>query len=193
MLQERDVGNDHVQRGYFLIMENTILCCLRRDRVELIKSSEMKNAFRNLFNIYAHELSKYNPWLGTQINSDGNYLSEYVEQTFNDTSIESFCIVKDERPIGFAMFSNSDSSEGNVSIDELFLVETSRGLGISEEICKSFWSENKGICSLHVLKANLPAVTYWEKLIKKCGYAYEKRDDHEQMWCYEISLDSSTL
>ena len=156
--------------------------------MELIKSSEMKYAFRNLFNLYAHELSKYNPWLGTQINSDGIYLSEHVEQYFNDTSVDSFCIVEEERPIGFVIFSKS---EGNIGIDEIFLIQTSRGLGISEEICKSFWRENKGICSLHVLKANFPAVTYWENLIQKSGYAYEKLDDHEQMWCYEIKLDSS--
>lgn len=160
--------------------------------MELIKSSEMRVAFRNLFNIYAHELSKYNPWLGTQINSEGMYLSEHVEETFNDSSVDSFCITEENTPIGFVIFSKSDSSEGNVGIDEIFLVQTSRGLGISEEICKNFWHENKGICSLHVLKANLPAVTYWEKLINKCGYVYEKLDANEQMWCYEINLDSCT-
>ena len=46
------------------------------DRMELIRASEMKKAFGSLFNIYAHELSKYNPWIGTQINSEGIYLSE---------------------------------------------------------------------------------------------------------------------
>ncbi len=159
--------------------------------MELIKSSEVKHAFRNLFNLYAHELSKYNPWLGTQMNNDGIYLSEYVEQHFNDTSVDSFCIMEEKRPIGFVIFSKSESDEGNVGIDEIFLIHTSRGLGISEEICKKFWRENKGICSLHVLKANLPAITYWEKLIEKSGYNYEKQDDNEQMWCYEINLDAS--
>lgn len=161
--------------------------------MELIKALEMKIAFRNLFNLYAHELSKYNPQLGMYINSDGNYLSEYVEQSLDNMSIESYCIVEEERPIGFVMFSKSDSSEGNVGIENIFLVETSRGLGICEEICKKFWLENKGICSMHVLKANLPAITYWERLVEKCGYAYEKRDDSKQMWCYDINLDSCTL
>ena len=158
--------------------------------MELIRASEMKNAFRNLFNIYAHELSKYNPWIGTQINSEGFYLSEQVEQYIKDECLDAFCIIEDKRPIGFVIFSYSDSSEENTcSIDEIFLIETSRRMGICETICKEFWRENKGICTLHVLKANLSAATYWEKLIPKCGYAYDKRDDNEQMWCYEMKLD----
>ena len=159
--------------------------------MELIKSSEMKIAFVNLFNIYAHELSKYNPWLGTQIDSQANYLSEHVEQLISDESLDSFCIVKDKKPIGFAVFSYSNNSgENTCSIDEIFLIETSRGMGICESICKDFWSKNKGICTLHVLKANISTVTYWEKLISKCGYTYEKREDNEQMWCFEMNLES---
>ena len=158
--------------------------------MELVKSSEMKHAFRNLFNLYAHELSKYNPKLGMFINSDGNYLSDFVEGSFNDPHVDAFCIVEEKRPIGFVIFTKSDSSNKNICIDQIFLIQTSRGLGISEEICKKFWRENKGICSLHVLKANLPAITYWEKLIDKCGYAYEKHSKSEQMWRYDINLNS---
>ena len=159
--------------------------------MELIKSSGMKNAFISLFNIYAHELSKYNPWLGTQIDSQGNYLSEQVEQLIDDESLNSFCITENKKPIGFVVFSHSGSNEENTcSIDEIFLIETSRGRGICESICKEFWSKNKGVCTLHVLKANRPSVTYWEKLISRCGYSYEKLEENEQMWCYEIRLDS---
>ncbi len=157
--------------------------------MELIKAIEMKNAFVSLFNIYAHELSKYNPWLGTQINSEGNYLSEYVEQYINHKCNEAFCITEENRPIGFVIFSYSHNTKENICyIEEIFLLETSRRMGICERICKSFWNNNKGICKLHVLKTNLSAITYWEKLFQKCGYVYEKRDYDEQMWSYEIKL-----
>ena len=32
--------------------------------------------------------------------------------------------------------------------------------------------------------------TYWEKLIEKCGYAYEKHSKSEQMWRYNINLNA---
>jgi predicted acetyltransferase len=157
--------------------------------MELIKASEMKKAFISLFNIYAHELSKYNPWLGTQIDREGNYLSEEVDQYLNDKTNEAFCITDQNRLIGFVVFSYSDNNEENICyIAEIFLLETSRRMGICESICKSFWSSHKGICRLHVLKANLFAVTYWEKLIQKCGYVYEKRNHGEQMWSYEFKI-----
>lgn len=157
--------------------------------MELIKALNMEKAFINLFNIYAHELSKYNPWLGTQIDNDGNYLSEDVNQCLNDKSNEAYCIINENRPIGFVVFSYSDNADENVCyIAEIFLLETSRRMGISESICKDFWRNNNGTCRLHVLKANVSAATYWEKLICKCGYVYEKQDHGEQMWSYEFKL-----
>ncbi|SOC15645.1 predicted acetyltransferase [Ureibacillus xyleni] len=156
--------------------------------MQLMKAAEMKNAFVSLFNIYAHELSKYNSWIGTQINHDGNYLAEHVEQYFTDSTIEAFCITEDDRPIGFVVFSNSETNQKVCSIEEIFLIETSRRNGFAEKICKDFWEQNQGICVLHVLKANLPALSYWDKLIQKCGYEYKKKSDNEQMLRYEIML-----
>ena len=101
----------------------------------------------------------------------------------------TFCITDENRPIGFVVFSYSDNTGEKIwYIAEIFLLETSRRIGISESICKDFWHNHKGICRLHVLKANSSAVTYWEKLIQKCGYVYEKQDHDEQMWSYEFKL-----
>ena len=157
--------------------------------MELISALKMKNAFISLFNIYAHELSKYNPWIGMQIDNDGNYLSEDVEQYLNNKRNEAFCIINENRPIVFVVFSYSDNTDESMCyIAEIFLIETSRRKGISESICKDFWSNHKGICRLHILKTNRSAVTYWEKHIQKCGYILKKQDHDEQMWSYEFKL-----
>ncbi|CEG21221.1 hypothetical protein BN1080_00125 [Planococcus massiliensis] len=155
--------------------------------MEFTKAAEMKHAFIQMFNLYAHELSAHNPWIGTQIDREGNYLSEAVSQLLTGVSQEAFCIIEDGRPIGMAVFS---SSEKECSIDEIFLVQTSRGKGISERICTEFWNKHTGICTLHVLKRNDAAVKYWEKLIPRCGYRYKKREENEQMWRYEVELES---
>lgn len=157
--------------------------------MELISALKLKKTFVNLFNIYAHELSKYNSWIGTQIDIDGNYLSEEVEQYLNDEKNEAYCIIDENRPVGFVVFSYSTNTDENIcDIAEIFLVETSRRIGISEIICKEFWRNHKGICRLQVLKANCSAVMYWEKLIKKCGYVCKKQDHDEQMWSYEFKI-----
>ncbi len=157
--------------------------------MKLVKAVTMEKAFINLFNIYAHELSRYNPWLGTQIDLDGNYLSEDVKQYLSDKSNDAYCIIKENRPIGFVVFSYSDDADEKVCyIAEIFLLETSRGMGISKCICKDFWSKHNGTCRLHVLKKNASAAIYWERLIRDCGYAYEKQDHDDQMWFYEIKL-----
>ncbi|MDF2802059.1 MAG: hypothetical protein K0S61_1962 [Anaerocolumna sp.] len=157
--------------------------------MELIIASKMEKAFVSLFNIYAHELSKYNPWLGTQIDNEGNYVPEDVNQYITDKSNEAYCITEENRPIGFVVFSYSDNPDDKECyISEIFLLETSRHKGICETICKDFWHTHSGTCKLHVLKANLSAAVYWEKLICEAGYIYEKKDHGEQMWSYEFKL-----
>lgn len=37
--------------------------------------------------------------------------------------------------------------------------------------------------------SHVPAITYGEKLIPKCGYTYIKQDLNKQMFRYEIQLD----
>jgi len=127
--------------------------------------------------------------LGTQIDIEGNYLSEDVKEMLTDKYNEIYCIIEDNRPIGFVVFSYFDNSGVNECyISEIFLLETSRKKGISEKICTDFWKTHNGICKLHILKENQLAITYWEKLILKSGYDYEKKDHGEQMWSYEFML-----
>lgn len=157
--------------------------------MNLMKATDMPKAFTNLFNLYAHELSKYNPWIGTQINEEGDYLTEAIHDYIYNSEHESYCIVEKNKPIGFVVFSYEDNKEEDICyIAEIFLLNTSRGKGICETICKDFWMKNKGTCILHVLKENQVAVTYWEKLISKSGYTYDKDEHDEQMLMYEIHL-----
>ncbi len=157
--------------------------------MKLIHAIKMERAFTSLFNIYAHELSKYNPWLGTQIDMEGNYVAEDVKEMLTDKSNEAYCIIEDNRPIGFVVFSYSDNPKDNTCyISEIFLLETSRKKGICEKICIDFWKTHNGICKLHILKGNQLAISYWEKLILKAGYRFEKKKHGEQMWSYEFML-----
>ena len=38
---------------------------------ELADAVQHKSAFQNMFNLYAHELSEYNPWIATQVSEKG--------------------------------------------------------------------------------------------------------------------------
>lgn len=152
--------------------------------MNLMPLSDMQHAFRQLFNLYAHELSQYNPWIGTKLNQHGIYLAQEVEDILNDSTREGYCIISNEQPVGFVIFS---SDEESCSIDELFLVHTSRGKGIAEAICRNYWHQQQAICTLHVFQANKPAEAYWEKLITKCGYTFKKEAAHG-IWVYRVKL-----
>lgn len=150
----------------------------------------MQSAFKNLFNCYAHEMSTYNTWLGTQINADGIYVPDVVEKCFTSDEKTPFVITENGLPIGFVVFESF--IEDNVwfhNIDEMFVVKTSRKNGVCSDIVRKFWNENSGMGMLYVLKTNLPAITYWEKLLKDSGYTYIKNDENEQVWLYKFKLN----
>lgn len=157
--------------------------------MRLVEARKMKDAFQNLFNMYAHELSKYNPWLGTQIDKNGNYLAHVVKSYIEDQFNQSFCIIEDRRPIGLVVFSSScEEGEWQHDIEEIFIIQTSRKKGVSEKICQDFWQSNKGVATLCVLKAHKEASAYWEKLITRYNYTYEKIDEDEKMWLYKFNI-----
>lgn len=146
------------------------------ETMELIVAKNMRQAFQNMFNLYAHELSQYNVWLGTQINIEGNYLADAVSEYIDSDCFESYCIMEDNIPIGMAVFSSSlEEGEWYHDIEEIFLVNTSRHKGIIKKICLDFWNRNTGTGTLHVLAGNSKAICYWEKLLEYCKYSYQKK------------------
>lgn len=157
--------------------------------VELIKADMKRSVFVNLFNLYAFELSEYNPSLDGQIDENGNYLSEAVSQYIDGSGFSSYCIFNGERPIGIAVFSSEeDGGELYHDIEEIFLLKTSRHKGIAEKLCLDFWDKNSGTGTLHVLSENKTALRFWDKLLESGGYVPEKHTD-SGMTVYHFPLE----
>lgn len=136
----------------------------------LIPAAEKETAFRNLFNLYVDELCAYNPWLAEQMNAEGLYLAADVDAYFTEENKHPFVVWKDERPLGFVVFSYPDEDDENedgcdCDIEEFFILKSSRNKGIATEICKKYWEKVQCVCGLSILKENIHAVKFWEKLI----------------------------
>lgn len=156
--------------------------------LQLINAKENPAAFQNLFNLYIHELSRYNSWLGTQLDENGVYLAESVQNYLTSDIFESYCILVQNFPIGFAVFSSEkEENQWYHDVEEIFLIHTSRHQGIAEQICIDFWKRNIGIGTLHVLPENEPAIRFWERLLKQCGFQYSK-ERKDGMLVYHFPL-----
>lgn len=146
--------------------------------MELIAAAENKSAFQSMFNLYAHELSEYNPSLGLRIDGDGNYLADAVADYING-DFAAYVVTDDGRPIGLAVFSSEE--DGGVvynDVEEMFLIKTSRHRGIAERLCVDFWQRSSGIGTLHVLPENTSALHFWEKLLTDSGYSFTRENEN---------------
>lgn len=159
--------------------------------MELLNARKRCNMFTSLFNIYAHELSDYNPWIATQMNEEGNYLEHEVVSLLNKPCYDPYIIFDNNNPVGFVVFSKQEpgSCESTTCcIDEIFIVKTSRGKGLATLVVNDFLKKEKdGICGLAVLKDNIPAIQFWEKLIKKYDTNY-LRSEEGNVYIYNFKI-----
>lgn len=157
----------------------------------LLSAEKNRAIFISLFNIYVHELSSYNPWLATQMNEEGNYLTNEIDNFFTNNEYEPYIIYNDKVPIGFVVFSKQELGSGESTtccIDEMFLVRTSRKKKLATQIVKDFLNREKGgICGLAVLKDNIPAVQFWEKLIMQYDVNYT-RWEADNVYVYNFKI-----
>lgn len=159
--------------------------------MELILAHNNRAVFTSLFNIYVHELSEYNPWLAKQMNDEGNYLREEVNDFFTTKTYEPYLIYDENHPIGFVVFSKDENNweeEVTCSIEELFIVKTSRKKGYATKIAKDFWEKEKGSVSIiGILKENHTAIRFWENLIKQYDTDYV-RSDEGTIYVYKFKI-----
>lgn len=154
-----------------------------KDGYQLLEAVQMKKAFINMFNIYAHELSRYNPWLATQISMEGNYLEEYVKEYFANPAKRPFIILCDSRPAGMFVVSGQNDS---FDIEEFFVTIPYRKKGIATNIVKLLLSQVEKPCEISILEKNESAIQFWEKLFKDGKADYTKENDGNGMWNYHI-------
>lgn len=144
---------------------------------------------RKLFDAYIEELSLYNPWLATQKDENGNYLSKIYEGFLKEPEKKMFLVFVGGKAAGFAVVSVPKAEEepdGCISyIEELYIEKEYRKKGIAKDIVKRFLRQQKGKSGFCVLKKNEIADTIWEDLLKKEGYSYKKNGD-ENLWFYQV-------
>lgn len=159
--------------------------------MELVNASQKKKAFQNLFNLYVHELSGYDHWLGTALDSEGIYQSPGgLEEYYDETKKEAYVIMEDEQAIGFVVF----SQEPNLcSVNEIFIVNSKRNMGIASGIIQNYWKDKTGTFMTHLLKNNQPAISFWENLFKRNNYLFETTKRDEVAVNYWVKLTEISL
>jgi predicted acetyltransferase len=128
---------------------------------EIVDARDSADVIRNLFRLYAHELSDM---AGIDIGEDGTFaLPKSLDQYWTDSSRHPFLVRADSKLAGFALVRALDSNTFDMA--EFFVLRKFRRAGAGKSAAWTLFDRFKGNWEVRELIANTPAQAFWRKII----------------------------
>ena len=145
-------------------------------KLQIIKESD-KEVFRNLFNLYQHDLSMIADFLFPTVDERGYYDYETIEEYFTSDArsqgkLFMYLIIADDNIAGFCLLTKVPfvtKAGCDYCINEFFIIGSSRKKGIAHEACKVIFERHPGRYCFEVIDNNVKALSFWKKLIAEVG------------------------
>ena len=154
-----------------------------------IAKKEDKELYKNLFNILHNDISPYNNEL-QEVDKQGYFDSKTVDVYFqNNESVMPFIITADNKTAGAVVLTTKPYVKDGCDycIQELIVLSLYRGKKIAAEACDIIFKKYRGRYCVIVLKENLRAIKFWDKLIAKNSYlGSEDLDDKSFVYEFQI-------
>ena len=135
--------------------------------MELIKVSfEKKLILRNLMELYQYDTSGFEDDGENDVNEYGLFDYKYLDHYWTEEGRFPFFIMQSGNLACFVLVRKiSDSELPKFSIAEFFILRKYRGQGVGKESAHKIFEMFKGGWSVSWLEKNLPARTFWTKVI----------------------------
>lgn len=134
-----------------------ILEKIRRDK---------KEALRNLYSLYLHDLSAYTN--GLQISADGRFDFDSFSLIWEKDGVTPYFIMADEKLAGFVLILEAPfTTKVDKAINDFFILNSFRGKGVAKAAVSEIFAENKGSYYISQLVNNQTAVHFWKKVYKQ--------------------------
>ena len=142
-------------------------------KLQIINESA-KEVFRNLFNLYHHDLSIIDGSLFSNIDQRGFYDYTAVEEYFNADirdKVFVYLIYNNGNIAGFCVITKAPYVKKGCDycIQEFFVIGSYRKKGIGSEVCKAIFAKHPGRYCLRIIENNIIAKFFWMKLIDAVG------------------------
>lgn len=151
--------------------------------MELKNISENTKAFQNLFNLYCYELSFTDPWLGTQINENGEF---GMPPGMKLEGLNARVIYEDNHAIGFVIY--QEGGKADYSIEEIFVTSAYRKKGTATKIVNDYLKDKEGTFMVHILKKSEDAQKFFLDIFKKNDLPYTREPLDEIADCWYVEL-----
>lgn len=140
-----------------------------------IITEDDKELFRNLFNLYQHDLSIMADFLFPRVDTKGFYDYETVDEFYRFKDQEKllmYLMTVDDNIAGFCLLTKAPyvlKADCDYCINEFFIIGSYRKKGIASDVCQMLFEQHSGRYSLEVIDANVRAKSFWQKLIAEVG------------------------
>jgi len=136
-----------------------------------------KELFRNLFNLYQHDLSMTADFLFPTVDARGFYDYETVEEFYTSNALRHgkllmYLITVDDNIAGFCLLTKAPyviRADCDYCINEFFIIGYYRQKGIAREACKVIFAQHPGRYCFEVIDNNSRALSFWMKLVAEVG------------------------
>ena len=136
-----------------------------------------REVFRNLFNLYQHDLSMIADFLFPTVDERGFYDYETIEEYFASNALCQgklfmYLITADGNIAGFCLLTQAPyviKAGCDYCINEFFIIGSYRKKGIAREACKVIFERHPGRYCFEVIDSNVRAKSFWKKLVTELG------------------------
>ncbi|NQX68680.1 GNAT family N-acetyltransferase [Paenibacillus alba] len=137
--------------------------------MELIRISfEKKMILRNLMELYQYDMSDFEDDGEDDVNEYGLFDYMFLDHYWTEEGRFPFFIKQFGKLAGFVLVREiADGTKTKFSIAEFFILRKYRRHGIGKEVVYTVFEMFKGNWSVSWLEKNLPAKTFWTKVIQE--------------------------
>jgi predicted acetyltransferase len=137
---------------------------------DALHSPQDRDWIRETYAEYLDELTRLsmNTGIFPMSGEFGDREPELMARWFADDSSHPLIILKDHRPVGFALVSRPPRNQRNAvdfRMAEFFVTAKARRLGIGRDAAKLIFSRFNGTWEISEFKYNKPAVAFWRNVV----------------------------
>ena len=133
-----------------------------------------KNGFYNLFQLYLYDLSKFNN--NIEIKENGLYPASWIDRNWDLPEFIPLRIEQNQNTCGLILLTKKPFSKPGTElcIQEFFILRKFRNKRIGLASIEQLFANYPGSYSMSVMKHNIPAKLFWEKVLDLMGIQYKK-------------------
>lgn len=138
--------------------------------------------------LYADYLTELLAYEGRTLDFDP---MEEINSMRSDVTMTSYVLFVEKEPAG-VLVTSTPNEEVNANgcgsyMEDLYVIPKYRGHGIASDVFTRFIKQQKKPTNLCVIKKNAPALRFWENVMTKNEFFYERKEYDEGRWIYTVS------